>query len=107
MFSSWFISPWQAARMSFEAQRDMALSFLRLAAGDIASRADTGRMVEPRTAEQNDIVTAPATTPATPPHAQTMASRRASGAASKKRAPSKTKKRSRPKQKKQKPVDDC
>ena len=41
MFNPWFIFPWQAARISLEAQRGVASSFLRMVSGDIESRAST------------------------------------------------------------------
>ena len=96
MFGSWFISPWQAARMSLEAQRTMAFSFLRFASGGIAGRAATAPTVEPRTVEQSASVT-PAT-PVTTRRPKTVAARQATGV-SKKRARPKSNKRTRRKQK--------
>jgi hypothetical protein len=39
----WFISPWIAARLSLEAQRDMAFNFLRLASGQPRRRLASGQ----------------------------------------------------------------
>jgi hypothetical protein len=96
MFGSWFISPWQAARMSLEAQRAMAFSFLRFASGGIAGPAATAPTVEPRTVEQSGSVT-PAR-PVTTKRPKTVAARQAPGV-SKKRARPKSNKRTRRKQK--------
>jgi hypothetical protein len=92
MFNPWFISPWQAARISLEAQRGLASSFLRMGWGDIESRASTPRGIDQR-ATNIEAKSVPGTRP------KTVAARQASGRSSKKRAGVNTNKRSQGKRK--------
>jgi hypothetical protein len=78
MFNPWFISPWQAARISLEAQRSMASSFLRMVSGDIESRASTPRRI-------NQSVTNIEAKSVTATRPKTVAARQASGRSSKNR----------------------
>jgi hypothetical protein len=54
---SWFISPWEAARLSLEAQRLMTLRFLRFVSGPERQRkevlSDGGRALVPGLVDQN------------------------------------------------------
>ena len=91
MFNPWFISPWQAARLSLEAQRGLASSFMRMVWGDIESQASTPRRIN-QSATKVEAKSVPAT------H-QTVAARQASGGSSKKRVRANANKRSQGKRK--------
>jgi hypothetical protein len=103
MFNPWFISPWQAARISLEAQRGLAFSFLRMVSGDIESRASTPRRIDQSATNIEATIDQSATNieaksvPGTRP--KTVAARQASGRSSKKRAGVNTNKRSQGKRK--------
>jgi hypothetical protein len=44
MFNSWFISPWQAARIAVDVQHVLAINWLRFAAGGIGARSVAPRV---------------------------------------------------------------
>jgi hypothetical protein len=59
---SWFISPWEAARLSLEAQRLMTLHFLRFVSGPERQRqevlSDGGRALVPGLVDQSVVASA-------------------------------------------------
>jgi hypothetical protein len=63
--SSWFISPWDAARLSLEAQRDMAFYFLRFAPGQRRRQElPSDRRQAPRLVEQSVVASVEPAIPA-------------------------------------------
>ena len=65
---SWFISPWDAARLSLEAQRAMAFQFFRFASGQeqLGQQAlsDAEKVSVPRQVEQSIVSSAELVIPA-------------------------------------------
>jgi hypothetical protein len=62
---SWFISPWDAARFSLEAQRDMAFYFLRFAPGQRRRQElPSDRRQAPRLVEQSVVASVEPAIPA-------------------------------------------